>query len=84
MYRKHCIKHSIEIGKYIVSPLIKQTDDGLYAPSVSIRTGRGSATHDRVLRLTPRFDSLHAAVRYATDEGLRWIGMPAAPLSSQH
>ena len=84
MYRKHCIKHSIEIGKYLVSPLIKQLDDGLFAPSVSIRTGRGSATHDRVLRLTPRFDSLNDAIRYATDEGLRWIGTPAAPLSSQH
>ena len=47
-------------------------------PSVSIRTGRGSATHDRVMRFTPLFDTPQAALRYATDQGLAWIGAPAA------
>ena len=54
------IQHSIAVGKYLVSPLIKDLDDGRYAASVSIRSGRGSGTHDRVIRLTPRFVS-HAA-----------------------
>ena len=31
-------------------------------------------THDRVLRLTRLFQSQVAAVRYATAEGLQWIG----------
>jgi len=84
LYRKHCIKNSIEVGKYLVSPLIKRLEDGRYAPSVSIRTGRGSATHDRVLRLAPRFDTPQAAIRYATDQGLRWVRMPAPDHSSQH
>jgi hypothetical protein len=48
---------------------------------VSIRTGRGSATHDRVLRLVPLFDTHQAAIRYATDQGLTWVGAPEAAAS---
>jgi hypothetical protein len=55
--------------------------DGRYAASVSIRTGRGSATHDRVMRFVPLFDTYRAAIRYATDQGLAWVGERAAPLS---
>jgi hypothetical protein len=67
------IQHSIAVGKYLVSPLIKDLDDGRFAASVSIRSGRGSGTHDRVIRLTPRFASHASAVRFAIDHGLGWI-----------
>lgn len=62
----------------------KTLHDGLHAASVSIRTGRGSATHDRVMRFIPTFDSAHAAIRYATDQGLAWVAervaLPSMPL----
>jgi hypothetical protein len=45
--------------------------------SVSIRSGRGSATHDRVLRLIPTFETDTAAACYATAQGLAWMGLPA-------
>ncbi len=67
------IQHSIAVGKYLVSPLIDDLDDGRYAASVSIRSGRGSGTHDRVMRFTPRFAGHAAAVGYAIDQGLGWI-----------
>ncbi len=35
-------------------------------------------THDRVLRFHPFFDTRDAAERYATAQGLAWIGVPAA------
>ena len=66
-------KNSIEVGKYLVSPMIKPQDDGSFAASVSIRSGRGQASHDRVMRFTPSFNSRRAALRYATAEGLAWI-----------
>jgi hypothetical protein len=72
--RKPFIDTSFQIGKYLVSPLIKLLPGGRYAASVSIRSGRGSATHDRVLRLLPLFDTPAAAVRYAIDQGLAWLG----------
>jgi hypothetical protein len=61
------------VGKYLVSPLTRLLDDGRYAASVSIRSGSGSGTHDRVLRLASVFADHAAAAHYATSEGLRWI-----------
>lgn len=67
------INTNISIGKYLVSPLTKRLDDGRYAASVSIRSGRGSGTHDRVLRLTPLFGCDISAANYATQQGLSWV-----------
>ena len=67
-------KDSITVGRYLISPLTKPLKNGWYASSVSIRSGSGSGTHDRVLRLTRLFRTQLAAVRYATAEGLQWIG----------
>ncbi len=67
------LQHGVAVGKYLISPLIKHMDDGHFSASVSIRSGQGSGTHDRVFRFTPRFVSRAAAVRYATDEGLGWV-----------
>lgn len=64
---------SIEVGRYLVSPMIKPHADGGFAASVSIRSGTGMASHDRVLRFVPRFESRRAAIRYATTEGLAWV-----------
>jgi hypothetical protein len=63
----------IAVGKYLVSPLAKQQAEGRYAASVSIRSGRGSGTHDRVLRFSTLFDDAAAAVHYATEHALGWI-----------
>ena len=76
------IQHSIAVGKYLVSPLIRHQDDGNFAASVSIRSGRGSGMHDRVMRFTPHFASRAAAVRYAIDQGLNWALDRTAPRSA--
>ena len=73
------LQHSIAVGKYLVSPLIRHTDNGDFAASVSIRSGRGSGTHDRVMRFTPRFTSHAQALRYATEQGLGWVRERTAP-----
>jgi hypothetical protein len=63
----------IEVGKYRVSPLAKELEDGGYSASVSIRSGKGSATHDRVMRFSNLFDNAATAVSYATEQALGWI-----------
>lgn len=78
----HNNSQNIAVGKYLVSPLVKQLDDGRFAASVSIRSGRGSGMHDRVLRFTELFGCNHAAVRYATEQGLSWIRGRHAPMAS--
>lgn len=67
------LQNNIAVGKYLVSPLAKPQGSGGYTASVSIRSGRGSATHDRVLRFSGLFDSAAAAVHYATEHALGWI-----------
>jgi hypothetical protein len=67
------LENNIAVGKYLVSPLAKPQGTGGFAASVSIRSGSGSATHDRVLRFTGIFDSAAAAVQYATEHALGWI-----------
>jgi hypothetical protein len=66
------IKHenSIVVGKFVVSPLVTTTDSGRFAASVVIRSGKGRATHHRVLRFVPRFNSRDSARRYAVDHGV--------------
>ena len=67
------------VGKYLVSPLAKPQGEGRYAASVSIRSGRGSATHDRVMRFSGLFDSAASALQYATDHALGWINERNVP-----
>jgi hypothetical protein len=67
-------KDNVTVGRYLISPITKMLGNGWYACSVSIRSCCGSGTHDRVLRLTRLFQTRLAAVRYATAEGLQWIG----------
>ncbi len=63
---------SIEVGRFLVSPMIHSDADGSFAALVSIRSGKGMASVDRVMRFTPSFTSPHAALRYAADEGMAW------------
>ena len=66
------ISTDIPIGKYVVCPIAKPLADGGYTATVSIGTGRGNASHARVMRFAPLFETSEAALRYATSEGLNW------------
>ena len=47
-------------GRFLLSPLTRRTDDGRVTASLSIRSGHGQGTCDRVYRFEPCFRS-HAA-----------------------
>ncbi|MDH4061245.1 MAG: hypothetical protein OEU94_10575 [Aquincola sp.] len=68
---------TFSVGKYLVSPLTRLTPTGAYAPSVSIRSGQGRATHDRVFRFVVRFPTREGASRYAAEQGLLWLQQSA-------
>ena len=63
---------NIEIGRYVVSPMTQARDGGGFTASVSIRSGRGMASVDRVMWFKPQFRSPQAAWHYAKAEGLAW------------
>ncbi len=79
MISHHTHPDRMAVGRYLVSPLAKPQGEGQYAASVSIRSGKGSATHDRVMRFTGLFDSTASALQYATDHALGWIKERSAP-----
>ncbi|MCX7660776.1 MULTISPECIES: hypothetical protein [Caldimonas] len=60
------------VGKYLVSPLSRRNDAGGYAASVSIRSGRGAGTHDRVFRFATSFETCEGALRHAAEQGRLW------------
>ncbi len=72
-------EHTIAVGRYTVTPLVKQLEDGRFAASVSVRSGHGSGMHDRVLRFSEAFANAGAAMRYATEQGLQWVSGQHAP-----
>lgn len=70
------IHSPFRVGKYLVSPLIRTTADGSFAASVSIRSGAGSMTLDRVMRFVPLFKTHAQAHRFAAQQALAWLGKP--------
>jgi len=80
------VPHTTTIGRFCVSSLSKQLDDGRFRASVSIRSGRGSACTDRVMRFTDTFDSEDAAHRHAHDQGVMWVAqtLPDPSLALAH
>ena len=71
---KETILRPLLVGKFLISPLIKALENGWFASSVSIRSGSGRQTSDRVLRLTRLFRDAQSAADYARCEGLQWVG----------
>ncbi|HWI80750.1 hypothetical protein [Ramlibacter sp.] len=69
-------KHHITAGTYRIAPLTRRMANGWYACAVSVRCASGAGSRDRLLRLTRLFQDPLAAIRYATAEGLRWLGHP--------
>jgi len=63
------VEKPFTVGKFLVSPFTRLTEAGDYLASLSIRSGRGTGTHDRVFRFTPRFTTRQGALAYAADQG---------------
>jgi hypothetical protein len=64
--------NSIEVGRFLVSPMTNPDSDGGFVASVSIRSGRGMASVDRVMRFKPTFACQSAALHYAVAQGTSW------------
>lgn len=65
-------KNNIELGRFLISPMSQPRSDGGFDALVSIRSGQGMASVDRVMRFVPSFNSTRAAMRYAREQGLAW------------
>jgi hypothetical protein len=69
----HCLHQSILMGKYRIQPCSRALPNGAFSAQVSVASGRGSASTDRVMRFVPEFATPAAASQYALDEGVLWV-----------
>lgn len=61
------------MGKFRIQPCARVLPSGAFGAQVSVASGRGSASTDRVMRFVPEFASPDAAHQYALNEGLLWV-----------
>jgi len=61
------------MGKYRIAACPRELACGRYAAQVSIASGRGSASTDRVMRFTATFPTQAAAASYAMAQGVDWV-----------
>lgn len=64
---------ALTLGRYRIAALPRRLVNGRYAAQVSIASGSGSATTDRVMRFQNDFPTYRSAARYALAQGLRWV-----------
>jgi hypothetical protein len=74
---------STTVGKYRIAVLPAQREANHYCGQVSIASGQGRASTDRIIRFSPVFATSDAAARYALAQGIGWaheaLGIARAP-----
>ncbi len=61
------------MGKFRIQPSSRALPNGAYGAQVSVASGRGSASTDRVMWFVPEFATPAAANQYALNEGVLWV-----------
>lgn len=63
----------VTIGKYRIAACPRPLGSGRFEAQVSIASGRGSASTDRVMRFSDDFPTHDAAAHYALSQGINWV-----------
>ena len=63
----------VTMGKYRIAACPRPLTSGRFEAQVSIASGRGSASTDRVMRFCDDFLTHDAAAHYALAQGIDWV-----------
>ncbi|MDG5974099.1 hypothetical protein H010_02482 [Hydrogenophaga taeniospiralis CCUG 15921] len=63
----------LTLGKYRIAACPRPLPCGRFAAQVSIASGSGSASTDRVMRFHDDFPTHDAAAHYAVAQGIDWV-----------
>lgn len=63
----------LTLGRYRIAACSRPLPGGLFAAQVSIASGTGSASTDRVMRFLDEFTTHAAAADYALAQGIDWV-----------
>ncbi|MBC3868720.1 hypothetical protein HV832_02470 [Undibacterium oligocarboniphilum] len=72
-------QHAFTYGKYLITPLTRQRENGRFTSVVSIRCGRGSETRDKIYTFIHQFKSQETALMYAASKGREWLDLKNLP-----
>ena len=61
------------VGKYLLTPLSRIADSGRFTASLSVRSGQGRGTHDRIYTFMPEFATRENALVHATAQARAWL-----------
>ena len=64
---------SVTVGKYRIAACPRALTTGRFAAQVSVASGRGSSSTDRVMCFTSDFATRDAAASFAMAQGLDWV-----------
>lgn len=67
------------VGRFTLSTTSRKTACGHFTASLSIRSGSGSGTQDRVFRFLPLFSTAQAALDFALDQGMGYLRPAGQP-----
>ena len=65
-------------GDFRITPLSRSHGEDQHTAVLSIRSGQGSQTHDRVYTFKPDFKTQDSALMYAAAQGRYWLLNPAS------
>jgi hypothetical protein len=65
--------HAITLGKYRIAACPRALPCGRFAAQVSVASGVGSASTDRVICFTDDFATHEAAASFSMAQGLDWV-----------
>ncbi len=68
----------LSLGKYRIAACPRPLPGGRFAAQVSIASGKGSASTDRVMRFHDDFPTHDAAAHYAVAQGIDWVNAAMA------
>ena len=68
----------VTVGKYRIAACPRPLEGGRFAAQVSIASGQGSASTDRVMQFSEDFPTFEAAAHYAMSQGIAWVNRAAA------
>ena len=69
----------VTMGKYRIAACPTPLTSGRFGAQVSIASGRGSASTDRVMRFSDDFLTHDAAAHYALAQGIDWVHAVTRP-----
>ncbi|SNR73968.1 hypothetical protein SAMN05192560_0794 [Methylobacillus rhizosphaerae] len=66
------------VGRYLITPISRAAESGRYISSISISSGKGTASHCRIFSFSREFKTREKALLHAAEQGQRWLANPLA------